>query len=101
MQLHATPLINIDSDSTSLKDFNLEYFVDSTEVMPLEEIKKQTFIQDKSTLSLGVFQDVAWLRFKLHNTTQKTQKLYIHNELAYIVDGVDFYEFHNNKLINS
>ncbi|MEA2072009.1 MAG: sensor histidine kinase [Campylobacterota bacterium] len=99
--LNALPIVDINSDTTNLKDFQLEYFVDKTKSMPLETVKQQQFTQDTSTLSLGIFQDIAWIRFKLHNTTQNIQKLYIHNENAYIANGIDFYEFFNSKLINS
>jgi len=99
--LNAMPAIDIHSNETSLEDFEVEYFVDKTEKMSLQEIKKQKFTQDTSTLSLGIFQDVAWLRFKLHNRTQNKQKLYIHNENAYVANGIDFYEFKDDKLLNS
>ncbi|MEA1892653.1 MAG: sensor histidine kinase [Campylobacterota bacterium] len=99
--LYATPTINIDDERTSLTDFKLEYFVDKTKKMTLEEVQDQQFKKDTNTLSLGILQDITWLRFKLHNTTQNTQKLYIHNQNAYIANGIDFYELYNGKVLNS
>jgi len=101
VQLHGTPIIHIDDDATNIKDFNLEYFVDKTEVMPLEIVRTQHFTQDTSTLSLGTFQDITWLRFQLHNSSNTKQKLFIHNELAYLADNLHFYTFSNNKLTQS
>ncbi len=99
--LNATPVINIDSDTTQLKDFQLEYFVDKSFKMSLKEIKKQKFTEDRSTLSLGIFHENTWLRFKLHNSTNRVQKLYIHNENSYISNAISFYELLDNRNLSS
>ena len=99
--LNATPIININSDNTQLKDFRLEYFKDKTSKMTLQEVKNQEYKADSSTLSLGVFQEDTWLRFKLKNDTNKPQKLYIHNEKGYIANILNFYELLDDTTLNS
>ena len=100
-QLYATPIIFIQSDKTQLKNFRLEYFVDKTQKLSLKEVQTQKFTQDTSSLSLGYFQDVAWLRFKIHNETYKHQNIYLHNENGYIANSLDFYALENAKVIHS
>ena len=100
-QLNATPTITIDSDRVKLTDFKLEYFIDKDQNLTLQEIEKKNFRQDTSSLSLGIFKEVTWLRFKLHNATEKHQKIYLHNENAYIANRVDFYTLENTKIVNS
>ncbi len=99
--LNATPILNINSDNTQLQDFTLEYFVDETLTMSLQDVKKQSYVEDRSALSLGVFQETVWLRFKLQNSTNSAQKLYIHNENGYIANALEFYELLEDKTINS
>jgi len=94
------PTINIDSDTTKLTNFQLEYFEDETLQMSLEDIKKQNFTKDSSRLSLGLLTDNIWLRFNLHNKTNKRQKLFIHNEHAYLSNTLDFFEIFNDTTIN-
>ena len=98
--LNAIPITNIDTNNTKLQDFKLEYFVDKTLKMNLKEVEKQTFKADTSRLSLGIFKDVAWLRFKLHNETNSSQKLYIHSENAYVANAINFYELLDEKIVN-
>ena len=99
--LTAMPIINIDANPTKLQEFNLEYFVDKTENMSLDEIKQQDFTPDKSTLSLGILEVDAWLRFELRNQSKKKQKLFIHDEHAYITNTLEFYELKDDLLLSS
>ncbi len=80
--LNATPTINITTDETKLQNFPLEYFKDDTLKMSLQEVKHQSFITDTSTISLGIFQEIVWYRFKLQNSSKKSQKIFIHNEIS-------------------
>ena len=100
-QLNASPLITIKNDKTKLTDFKLEYFVDKSESLSLKEAETQEYTEATSSLSLGVFQEVTWLRFSLRNSTQKPQEIYLHNENGYIANKLDFYALQNSKLINS
>ena len=100
-QINASPLTSVESDKTKLTNFKLEYFVDKSNSLSFEKVKIQNFTKATSSLSLGVFQEVTWLRFKLHNSTQKKQNIYLHNENAYIANKLDFYALKNNKTLNS
>ena len=100
-QLYATPTVFIQSDATKLTNFQLEYFVDKTQKLSLREIQNKKFTKDTSALSLGYFHDVTWLRFKLHNATDKHQNIYLHNENGYIANGLDFYALSNSKILHS
>jgi len=100
-ELNASPLITVESDKTKLTDFSLEYFIDQTTELSLEEVRRQQFIKDKSSLSLGIFQEVAWLRFRLHNSTLKHQEIYLHNENGYLANELEFYALQDSKIVNS
>lgn len=96
----ATPLITIDSKNTNLSSFELEYFVDDTEKMLFEDIKKEKFTKIKSKVSLGQNRVDTWLRFNVVNRTDKHQTLFIHNELAYLSNEIIFIEVQNHTILN-
>ncbi len=99
--LQATPTLQISSNTTQVEDFELEYFIDETQALTLQEVSKQKFQKASNKKSYGMFKDALWVRFKLHNQTDITQHLFIHNKHGYVANNIDFYELSNNKLSNS
>jgi hypothetical protein len=74
----AQSTVNITSDTSSITDFKLDYFIDKTQKMDFEEVKSQKFTQGKNRVSLGNNVEDSWVRIKLLNKTDKTQILYLH-----------------------
>ncbi|QSZ41655.1 hypothetical protein GJV85_05890 [Sulfurimonas aquatica] len=101
LSLNATPLVQINSDELKLKNFSLEYYVDKSNNQTLKEITNQEFKQGVSGLSLGNHENSTWLRFKLKNTTAKNKTIYLHSELAYLTNKIEFYELKNKKLLHT
>ena len=96
---YATPIVEIDSNDTKLKNFELEYYVDKSGTMELSNIVDKDFINAKSTLSLGAFKTDTWFRFKIHNATTKKQKIFIHNEHGFLAYSIDFYAMKNTQVL--
>ena len=46
----AQSTVNITSDTSSIRDFKLDYFIDKTEKMDFEEVKSQKFTQGKNII---------------------------------------------------
>ncbi len=99
--IYAQPIINIDSQDTKITDFKMSYYIDSSENMPLDEIKKQQFIESSNKVTLGKKVNVTWVKIFIKNSTQSNKKIYIHNPFAYSVKKLEFYSLVNNKLIKS
>ena len=83
----AQSTINITSDTSSITNFKLDYFIDKTEKMNFEEVKSQKFMQGKNRVSLGNNVEDSWVRIKLLNKTDKTQILYLHQDRAYFFNN--------------
>jgi signal transduction histidine kinase len=95
----AQSTINITSDTSSITNFKLDYFIDKTEKMNFEEVKSQKFMQGKNRVSLGNNVENSWVRIKLLNKTDKTQILYLHQDRAYFFNKINHFEVDNKGLI--
>ena len=102
--LSVTPVIaqvDIESNSIKITDFKMSYYIDKTEKMPLEEIKKQEFVESSNKISLGKKVNTTWAKVIIKNNTEENKKIFLHNPFAYNAKSVEFYEFQNNRLIKS
>ncbi|WP_027851441.1 sensor domain-containing diguanylate cyclase [Marinospirillum insulare] len=95
----ASPIININQDTTKLKNYSIEYFIDTSQTMKFEQLRNQTFHPTNSTTTLGNQASVTWYRIKLHNQEKQQQKLYLHLPKAYHLRSVAIFE-ESSSLIN-
>ena len=97
----AAPVQIIKDNHTKLEHFQMEYFIDKSETMPFEVIKKQDFILSPNSLSLGTTSKVTWSKIILNNPTALPTKVYLHHPYAYHNKAVSLFEVVNNKLTNN
>lgn len=91
----------IDSDASNIKNFELGYFVDGDEKLSFEELKNKKFMDGKNSDSLGIDVPQSWVKIILRNTTQNTQTLFLHQDLAYFTTYIKYFEAdENNTLLN-
>lgn len=58
----ASPVININQGAIKLKNYTLEYFTDTSQVMGFEQLRNQTFQPTNNTTTLGNQASVTWYR---------------------------------------
>jgi len=100
-QLLASSPINLTNESVNIQDFDLEYIPSENELFDLNRLQKQNFIPQTNRISLGKDNTSVWIKFKVYNTTDKEKKVYLHNELGYMANQLDYYELSNSKITNS
>lgn len=88
----ASPAININQGAIKLKNYTLEYFTDTSQVMGFEQLRNQTFQPTNNTTTLGNQASVTWYRIKLDNQEKQQQKLYLHLPKAYHLRSVAIVE---------
>lgn len=88
----ATAEISWQDNTTSLTDFPMSYFVDTSENMPFTEVTQQTFIDSSNRVSLGTAAIKTWAKIPLVNTSNSPQTLYLHHPYAYHNRQVGLYE---------
>ena len=94
--LHAETVVKIQSDHYDLESFKLNYFVDTSGELSLEEVKNQNFTENGNKISLGINAHVTWVKIVLKNETQTLKKLYIHNVYAFHASSIHYYELNSN-----
>ena len=99
--LHAEPIVKITSMPIHITEFQIGYFVDTSGKMSFAEVQKEKFTVGNNRLSLGMDSDVTWVKIILHNETNSSQKLFIHNASAYHAAAIHFYELEDNTLVNN
>ncbi|MDO6514597.1 MULTISPECIES: diguanylate cyclase [unclassified Neptuniibacter] len=93
------PVQLIQGDSVKLEQFKIGYFVDTTEKMPFEKVKQQTFQTTENRVSLGTNKRTAWLKINLENANSTATNIYLHHPYAYHNKAVELYEVVDGKLI--
>jgi len=88
----ASPVININKDTVQLKNYAIEYFIDTSQIMKFEQLRNQIFHPTNSTTTLGNQASVTWYRIKLDNQEKQQQKLYLHLPKAYHLRSVAIVE---------
>ena len=97
----AQPVVNINSDKSAITDFELSYFIDSTNELKFEDIKSMEFTKGKNKDSLGVKVKEAWIKIELFNATKQKQTLFLHQDIAYKYISLEYFEVDgNDNLIN-
>jgi len=89
--------VNINSDDTSIKNFTLGYFDNSTTKLTFNDIQKIKFKKGKNKDSLGAKTKNIWIKIKLLNTTDKKQTLFLHQELAFTFSKINYFILDNHK----
>jgi len=99
--LNAIPTIVIDSNETNIKDFGVEYYLASSNELEVVDISHQNFTPQTNRLSLGTNSQFTWIRFDLFNSTGEKKNLFIHNELGYMANEVNFYAIKESLVLDS
>lgn len=98
----AQSLVTIDSDEVSIENFEVEYFIDTTGELKFEDIASMNFKVGKSSDTLGAKVTNTWVKVKLFNTTNKTQNLFLHQDLGYTFLDIRYFEVDNqNNLLTT
>ncbi|WP_411360180.1 diguanylate cyclase [Pseudidiomarina salilacus] len=99
--VHAdAPLSTLTSAPVKLENFPIEYVIAPRADMSLSEVKSLTFVPYQSRLALGTEAKSVWVRFRLHNSTDESRRVFIHFPEAYHNRAVGFYELNNGALAN-
>ncbi len=98
--LNAEPIVKITSMPIHINEFQIGYFVDTSEKMSFAKVQKEKFTAGNNRLSLGMNADITWVKIVLNNETNSSQKLFIHNASAYHSAAIHFYEVENGTLLN-
>jgi len=97
-QLFAT--INI-SESLNLNSFPIEYYIDKSGSIEIDNIKDKNFTQCNSQVSLGGEAKSSWYRYKLSNQSNNAKSLYMHYENGYNITGkVCIYDIRRGAIYN-
>ncbi|WP_165312576.1 GGDEF domain-containing protein [Vibrio ziniensis] len=91
--------IEWNENTSSLVDFQMEYFVDGSEVMPISEVVKQPFIESTNKISLGTKAIKTWARINIQNTSAHSQTVFLHHPYAYHNRQVGLYEVVDNRIL--
>ena len=82
------PAYEVSNNSFKLENFQLEYYVDTSETMDLATVQQQTFTPGKNNIALGLKAPVSWIRIPLYNPSSVATTVHLHFP----------YAFHNNEL---
>jgi len=95
------PIINIDSDKSTITDFNVSYFINDRAKLKFDDIESMEFKEGKNKNTLGVSVKDVWIKIKLFNTTPKSQTLFLHQDLAYTFRNIEYFELNkSNDILN-
>ena len=98
----AESIVKIDSDVSNIKDFEIAYFINKDAKLEFKDLASVEFKRGKNRDSLGTGVTDVWIKIKFLNTTQKTQKLFLHQDLAFTFRSIKYFEVDaNNKLIDT
>lgn len=87
-----SPTIEWSESTSSLTDFQMDYFVDSSESMSINQVMQQTFIPSPNKISLGTKAKHTWARIQIVNTSAGPRTVYLHHPYAYHNRQVGLYE---------
>lgn len=95
-------IVNIDSSTSKIKDFTVEYLIDTTSKLEFNDVLNKKFIPGKNRNSLGTKITNSWIKIKLFNSTEKQQTLYLHQNQAFTFVSMKYFEVDNyGKLLNT
>ncbi|QCF27485.1 sensor domain-containing diguanylate cyclase [Hydrocarboniclastica marina] len=93
-------VVDVKPQIVELTDFPIEYFIDPSQSLDYEAVRRQSFETTTSTTSLGTQAPVTWYRVALHNPGTAVRRLFLHLPKAYHVRSVSVFEERNGKLID-
>jgi len=94
-------IVKIDSNTTDIEDFKVAYLIDNLEKFTFKDVNSMQFIEGKSSETLGANTTNTWVKIELENSTKDTQTLFLHQDEAYTLFSIDFYEVDTNgSLLN-
>jgi len=99
--LFAQEVIIIDDTPIKIENFQMSYYIDNSDTMPLGKIQKKVFINSINKLSLGRKAKTTWSKIILKNRSKVDKKLFLHHPYAYHVKAIDFYVTENEKSIKT
>lgn len=89
---HAVPTLDVSGDEIRLTDFPVGYFVDNSQSLNYESVRKEAFEVANSTATMGTGASVTWHRIALYNPEPEAKALFLHLPAAYQVRSIDIYE---------
>jgi len=92
--------IEINYNSSTYENFEIQYYIDKDNSMRLVEIKDVAFSPISSVNAFNGKVGILWYKIELINKTKLNKKLYLHNDLAYFSKAITIYEIKNNSLKN-
>ncbi|MGB5866361.1 MAG: 7TM diverse intracellular signaling domain-containing protein [Arcobacteraceae bacterium] len=94
--------VRIDSNQANIKNFSIEYFIDSTNQLKFKDILSKQFTLGHNSDTLGTDVTNTWVKITLYNTTSENQKLFLHQDLAFTFVSIKYFEMdENNQLIQT
>jgi diguanylate cyclase (GGDEF)-like protein len=94
----AIPTLVIEGDTVKLEQFQMGYFVDSTEKMSFPEVQRQDFQPSSNSVSLGIHANTSWSKIEIENASVADSTLYLHDPYAYHNHILELYEVVDGKL---
>lgn len=97
----ASPVaVDLGQQGHQLTDFPVEYFIDDSQSLDYEAVRKQAFQETTSTTTLGTRATVTWYRVALHNPGAESRSLFLHLPKAYHVRSIDVFEERSEDLVD-
>lgn len=96
----AASALDISQDAVQLTNFPIEYFIDDSQSLDYQSVRRQDFQETTSTTTLGAQATVTWYRITLDNSTQQNKSLFLNLPKAYHVRSVQIFEEHSQSLTN-
>jgi diguanylate cyclase (GGDEF)-like protein len=92
--------VDLSQQGRQLKDFPVDYFIDDSQSLDYEAVRKQAFQETTSTTTLGTRATVTWYRVALHNPGAESRSLFLHLPKAYHVRSIDVFEERSENLVD-
>lgn len=88
----SAPIVKLNSNLFAITNFKIEYYIDRTNQLKFKDIHSVKFTEGKNSDSLGENVTSTWIKIKFLNTTNQTQTLFLHQELAYTHASIKYFE---------
>ncbi|MFC3030930.1 diguanylate cyclase [Pseudoalteromonas fenneropenaei] len=92
-------MLYISDSQVSFEHFAMDYFVDTSQNMAVNDVLQQDFISASNSISLGTQAKVTWSRVRLMSVASEERVLYLHHPAAYHNRAVSLYVFRAGNLI--
>lgn len=95
----AAPRVTIDNSDVSLTDFRMGYYVDDSQTLTHDDVRRLGFTETGNRTTLGTSARVTWFKLILDNTSRQSQQLYVHLPHAYHIKSVGIHEERRGEFI--